>query len=144
MADTISFELITPLGPKFEEEVYEVVLPTPEGLIGVLARHMPLISIVTPGVLEIRRRASDTADQVEHIATSGGFVEIDGHRLRLLADTAERAEDIDELKAQEALKRAHTVKATNKDQVSLADATRLIELNTARLKVSGLKRRRRK
>ena len=144
MSATISFELITPDGLKFQEEVYEVVLPTPEGRIAVLPRHTPLITLVVPGVLMMKRRSTDTADRVEHVATSGGFAEIDGHRIRLLADTAERADDIDELKAQEALQKAQNLKAENKDQVSLADATRLIELNTARLKVAELKRRKRR
>jgi F-type H+-transporting ATPase subunit epsilon len=140
----VSFELITPEGLKFQENVYEVMLPTPDGYIGVLPHHIPLITIATPGVISIRRRSDDRDEDVEHMATSGGFVEIDGKRVRLLADSAERAEDIDEFKAQEALKRAKELQTTHADQVSLADAARLIETNLARLKVAELKRRRRK
>ncbi len=139
---SLSFEIITPDGLKFQEDVYEVVLPTPQGTIGVLPHHIPLISIVTPGVISIRRHDS-AQEEPEHLATEGGFVEINGKRVRLLADTAERADDIDELKAQEALAQARQLRAAAKDQVSLADATALIEKQTARLKVAELKRRHR-
>lgn len=140
----LSFEIITPEGQKFQERIYEVVLPTPQGNIGILPHHIPLIAIVSPGVISIRHNENDREENREHLATEGGFVEIDGQRVRLLADTAERAEDIDELKVQEALQRAKQLRAAAKDQVSLADALSLIERHTARLRVAELKRRRQK
>ena len=142
MSAEISFEIITPEGLKFQADVYEAVLPTPHGNIGILPHHIPLISIVSPGVIAIRRNEKDLDDRLEYLATEGGFVEIDGKRVRLLADTAERAEDIDEMKVKEALERAKQLQATAKDQVSLADALSLIERQSARLKVAELRRRR--
>ncbi|MDP3997392.1 MAG: ATP synthase F1 subunit epsilon [Candidatus Andersenbacteria bacterium] len=141
MSDKFSFELITPAGLKFQADVYEVLLPTPQGQIGILPDHRPLINIVSPGVISIRHNRQHTDDQLEHMATAGGFAQIDGRRLRLLADLAERAEDIDEFKAKAALERARELQHAAKDQVSLADATALIEQNTARLKVAELKKR---
>lgn len=143
MTDGISFEVLTPDGRKFQADVYSISLPTPDGLIGILPHHIPLISLVVSGVISIRHRANDQDDQQEHIATAGGFVEIDGQHVRLLADSAERADDIDELKAQEALARAQELKHEARDAVTLADAVGLIELHSARLKVAELKRRRR-
>lgn len=140
----ITFEIITPEGPKFSEEVYSVSLPTRQGQIGVLPHHVPLISIVTPGIVFIRRHEDASEDQAEPLATAGGFVEIDGRRVRLLADSAQRAEDIDELKAKEALAHAQQMRRTAKNHVDLAEALAIIEQNTARLKVAELKRRRRK
>ncbi|MEX1997187.1 MAG: ATP synthase F1 subunit epsilon [Candidatus Andersenbacteria bacterium] len=142
MAGQISFEIITPEGLKFQAEVYAVVLPTAQGDIGILPHHIPLITIVTAGVITIRRREADEEDAREHLATAGGFVEIDGKRVRLLADTAERAEDIDELRVQAALERAREMKKNAKDQVALADAVALIEQSMARLKIAEIKRRR--
>lgn len=136
----LSFELITPAGLIFQEDVYSVQLPTPQGEIGVLPNHRSLITLITPGVISIRRHAAST--DFEHVATAGGFAQISGQRVRLLADVAERADDIDELKAQEALKHAQELRRTAKDHVSLADALSLIEHNAARLKVADLKRRR--
>jgi F-type H+-transporting ATPase subunit epsilon len=137
----ISFELITPAGLVFSAQVFKVLLPTAQGQIGVLPHHRPLVTLVVPGVITIARH-KDSSDE-EYIATSGGFAQIHGSRVRLLADHAERAEDIDELAAQEALHRAQDLRKNAKDQVSLADALSLIEQNTARLKVAELRRRRR-
>lgn len=142
MSDSISFELITPEGLKFQSDVFEVMLPTPQGQIGILPHHIPLITIVSPGVIMIRHNENDLLDNAEHLATSGGFVEISGNRVRLLADMAERADDIDEMKAKEALEKAREVKKSAKDQVALADATSIIDQSLARLKVAELNRRR--
>jgi len=138
---SISFELVTPEGLKLQEDVYEVLVPTPNGQIGIFPHHMPLINIVSPGVISVRKREGDPDDNLEHMATSGGLMEIDGQRARLLADTAERAEDINEMRAKEALDRAMEMQKTAKDQVSLAEATSIIEQSTARLRVAELKRK---
>lgn len=142
MPSPISFELITPAGLVYSAQVYAVFLPTPEGQIGILPHHRPLITLVVPGVITLVRHKDAGEDDREYIATAGGFVAISGARVRLLADSAERAETVDELAAQEALARAHEFKKTAKDQVALADAVSLIEQNVARLKVAELKRRR--
>lgn len=142
MPDRVSFEIITPEGLKFQAEVYEVVLPTPLGYIGILPNHIPLISTVSPGVMRIRHHKDDPAERVEVLATAGGFVDVDGKRVRLLADTAERAEDIDEERAQTALVQAQEIKKQAKDQEVLTRALQVIEHHTARLKVAELKRRR--
>lgn len=142
--NSFSFELVTPEGLKLQENVYEVLLPTPQGQIGILPNHMPLISIITPGVISVKKNQDDSDASLEHLATSGGLLEVDGQRARLLADSAERAEDIDELKAKEALERARELQMTAKDQVSLADATAIIEQSAARLRVAELKKRHRK
>lgn len=138
----LSLEIVTPSGLIFQEDVYQVLLPTPEGQIGIRPHHIPVVTLLVPGVISVARRAADTDEQWEHIATAGGFVEIDDRQVRVLADVAERAEDIDELKAKEALTRAVEMKQTQQQHVSLADATGLLELNTARLKVAELRRKR--
>lgn len=140
----ITFELVTPEGIKASEEAYEVMLPTPQGQIGILPHHMPLVSLAAPGIISIRRAQSDPDSRLEHFATSGGLVEVEGSTVRLLADTAEHADDIDEARAAEALRAAQELAKTSKDSVAVADATALIERNIARLKVAELKRRHRK
>lgn len=141
MADMLTFELVTPEGVKFTEEAYEVLLPTPDGQIGVLPHHLALVSLATTGVVSVRRRQQDPDSAVEHFATTGGMIEIDGKKVRLLADTAEHADDINAMKAQEALKHAQALAKSAKSHVALADATALIERYTAHLKVAELKRR---
>lgn len=141
---SISFEIVTLGGLKFQEDVWQVELPTPQGVVGILPHHIPLISIISPGVIRIWRRESSSDEQVESIATAGGFVEIDGGRVRLLADSAERAEDIDELKAQEALQRAKEMRSRAHDAISLSEVTGMIQRESARLQVAELKRRKRR
>lgn len=139
----ISFEIVTPGGLVFQEDIYQVLLPTPEGQIGVRPHHIPVVTLLVPGVISIQPQPNGTEEQWEHVATTGGFVEIDGKKVRVLADVAERADDIDELKAKEALEKARELTQTKQTQLSLADATGLLELNTARLKVAELRRKRR-
>ncbi len=139
----LTFELVTPEGIKFTHEAYEIMLPTAEGQVAILPHHIPLVSLAVPGVVSIRRKQSDSDSQLEHFAVSGGLIEISGSRVRLLADTAEHAEDVDELRAKEALERARELAKTAKDDVSLADATAAIERNLGRIKVAELKKRRR-
>jgi len=141
----LTFELVTLEGMKFSEDAYEVILPTPEGQIAVFPEHMPLISVIVPGVISIRKRATDKDEQMDHFATDGGIVEIvHGKKLRLLADVAEHADDINEMEAKEALKRAQELRANADSQVDLAEASALIAQQSARLRVADLKRRHRK
>ncbi len=139
-----SFEIVTLEGLKFQEDVWQVELPTPNGVVGILPHHLPLMSIISPGVIRIWRREDISDEQIENIATAGGFVEVDGGRVRLLADSAERAEDIDELKAKEALARAKEMRSRAKDGISLSEVTGMIQRESARIQVAELRRRKRR
>jgi F-type H+-transporting ATPase subunit epsilon len=144
MAKSFTLELITPEGLKYSGELYEAVLPTQSGEIGILAGHEHLLTILKPGVMELHKTAQSNPQNIEYIATAGGFVEVDQKRVRILADTAERAEEIDEFKAKEALKKAKQLQSESKDKASLSEAVSIIERESARLKVADLKRRHRK
>ena len=139
---SVTFQLVTPEGVKFTEQAYEVLLPTPDGQIAVLPHHMPLVSLASPGVISVRRKQSDTDAQMEQFATSGGLIEIEGNRIRLLADAAEHADEVDELAAKEALERAKQLQREAQDHVALADATGLIEESLARLKLADIRKHR--
>ena len=138
---SLTFELVTLDGVAHSSECYEVVIPTESGIIGVFPNHAPLVSVSVPGVVSIRKRSSDADDAMIHFAVDGGVVEINDRRVRLLADTAEDAESVNEMEAMAALRRARDLQARAQDKVSLADATALIEQQVARLKVADLKRR---
>jgi F-type H+-transporting ATPase subunit epsilon len=134
------FQLVSISGKKFDEEVYEVVLPTLDGEIGVLQNHMPLVSVADTGVIAVRRNPKDSDAQREYFATSGGAIEVLDNTLRVLVDEADHAEDINEAEAQKALDRAERMKAEAKDQVSLEHAQQLVDRQAVRLQVAGLKR----
>lgn len=138
----LHFELVTPERKLFSEEVYEVILPTKTGQISVFPDHLPVVSILTPGVLALRRTAKSPDSDLEHVATSGGYVEITGNRVRVMADTAERAEEISELRAQEAKKRAQQLVHQTKDAIGSAEAAASLERALTRIKVATLKKRR--
>lgn len=138
----ITFELVTLDGVKFGEEVYEILLPTMEGEIGVLPGHMPLISVVTTGVISVRRKPTDPDDFMEHFAVHGGVLEVADNRLSVLVDEADLADEINEAEAQKAYEAAQKLKAEAKDQVSLEHAQSLVDRSSVRLQVAGLKRRR--
>jgi len=135
------FQLVSISGKKFDEDVYEVILPTLDGHIGVLQDHMPLVSVATNGVVIVRRNQRDADHLREFFAISGGAIEVEHNNLRLLVDEADRAEEISEGEAQKALERAQKMKSEAKDQVSLEHAQSLVDRHEVRLHVASLKRR---
>lgn len=132
--NTFKLKLIAPDGVKYEHEASEVLLPTPDGQIGILANHEPLISLLAPGEITIKY------DSKEHyLATEGGIVEIAGNLVKILADTAEDVDSMDALKIEEAKKAAETRLAEAKDDVEYADAYAQLEKQLAKMNI--LKRR---
>src|ERR1051325_3242382 len=97
----LQLEIATPERQMVETEVLEAQIPCLDGFIGVLPGHAALISALRPGVLTYT-----TPNETKVIAVYGGFVEVQPDRIRILADDAERKEDIDLRRAQEALERA--------------------------------------
>lgn len=140
----LRLELVTLDGVKVADEVYEVLLPTLDGYIGVMPGHMPLVSVATNGVISIRKKAADSDDQMDHFATHGGVIEVDNDVLRVLVDEADSADEINESEAQKAYELAQKMKAEAKDQVSLEHAQSLIDRQQVRIRVADLRRRRRR
>lgn len=114
MASTIRLELVTPERLLVSEEVDEVIAPGYEGEFGVLPDHTPYLAILDIGILRYRR-GTDT----EKIAVGGGFAEVGPDRVVVMADVAEKAEEIDIERAREAYARAE---ASLKD-LSMDDTT---------------------
>lgn len=135
------FQLVSISGKKFDEDVYEVILPTLDGEIGVLQDHMPLVSVATIGAIAVRRQPKDSDAQREYFATNGGVIEVADNTLRVLVDEADHADEINEAEVQKALERANKMKAEAKDQLSLEHAQGLVDRQAVRLQVAGLKRR---
>jgi len=135
------FQLVALSGKKFDEDVYEVILPTLDGEIGVLQDHMPLVSVATTGAIAVRRQPRDTDAQREFFAVSGGAIEVADNSLRVLVDEADHADNINEAEAEAAMERAKKMKAEAKDQVSLEHAQALVDRQAVRLQVAGLRRR---
>jgi F-type H+-transporting ATPase subunit epsilon len=102
MARTFHLEIVTPDRALLSEEVVSIIAPGVEGYLGVLANHAPLVTELNVGVLRIRY----PDDTEENVAVSGGFMKVANNRVLVLADAAERPQDIDIQRAKEALIRA--------------------------------------
>ncbi|QQS41726.1 MAG: ATP synthase F1 subunit epsilon [Acidobacteriota bacterium] len=86
----INLEIVTPERKVVDEEAEMVTVPTAKGEIGILANHAPLISTLKPGILSYTVKGF-----TEKMVISGGFIEISGDKVSILADIAEAREDID-------------------------------------------------
>lgn len=140
----MKLELVTLDGIKFREEAYSVTLPTASGEITVFPDHEPLMSVLVPGVVTVRRKKSDPDQLLEHFATYGGVLEITKNSIRVLVDEADSDEEISEQEAEKARAAALKLKSDAKDQVELAHAQALIDRQAVRLQVASLKRRHRR
>lgn len=95
MAETTQFELVSPEKLVLSEAVEMVVVPGSEGYFGVLPRHAPLISTLSPGVIDIHEGGSVK----QRIFVAGGFAEVTGERCTVLAEEAMPLDEIDTAKA---------------------------------------------
>ncbi len=101
MDNTLRLEIVTPEATVYSENVDMVTLPAVEGQIGILPRHVPLMTQMVPGEMIVRENGSD-----RFLAVGEGLVEITGDRVAILTDMAIAAENIDEAKAEEARQQA--------------------------------------
>jgi F-type H+-transporting ATPase subunit epsilon len=128
----LHFTLVTPERVLFEEEAASVTLPTIEGEITVLPKHIPLVAVLVPGVAKLVR----TDGKIEDIAVSNGFIQIGNDQVKVLANTAERGEELtlEAIKIAEDRARALMREAKSKGEQSYASAAAVLERELARYK----------
>lgn len=129
---TIKFEIVTPERVVLRQEILQISAPTANGEITILPDHIPLVAVLRPGVIEVKR-----VDNVAEImAVSGGFIEVMRDKVVILADTAEHAAELDEARIKEAQARAEELKqqAKNRDDVEFTEIAARIEKELAREK----------
>jgi F-type H+-transporting ATPase subunit epsilon len=119
-----------------ETDVDMVIVPGSDGSLGILPQHAPLISTLATGELRIKKGTTE-----ESIVVFGGFVEVTPNKVIILADTAERTDEIDLARAEEARRRAEQALAAATDKVDLAQAEASLRRAVVRLKVAETKRR---
>lgn len=133
----LKFKIVTPERVVFEDTVDAISLPTTEGEITVLPHHIPLVTLLASGVLRIKKGKEEIP-----LAVSGGVVEVTGKRIVILADMAERADELSEEKIEKARKAAEKLMQEQRhDAEGFAEATAALERELARLKT--IKRHRR-
>ena len=139
----MNLELITLLGKKVDQEVYEVMIPTASGEIAVFPGHEPLVTIAVPGAIAVRYKKGDSESELDYFAISGGVIEISPSHVKVLVDEADSGADIIESESKAALERAIKLRDSAKDQVELEKAHQLVDRHMVRLKVADLHRRHR-
>ena len=130
---TLEFKIATPERVVFDAKAVEAItLPTRMGEITILPEHIPLVAALVPGELKVT-----IGGQVVVMAVSGGFIEVRPGKVVVLADTAERAEEIDEVRADEARARAEALMKQERvaESTDYAALTVKLEKELARLRV---------
>jgi len=121
------------------EDVDSVTLPGVMGELTVLPKHAPLMTMLQPGIVRVVR-----GGQEEMLAVHGGFLEVMGDRVTVLADAAERAEELDVERAEAARRRAQERLAQRRaEAVDMAIAEAALRRALVRLKLAERARRRR-
>jgi F-type H+-transporting ATPase subunit epsilon len=134
----IRLEIITAERVVYSEDVDVVVAPGIEGQLGILPHHAPLMTMLQPGELMTRRD-----NQEESMFVSGGFLEVRGDKVVVLADVAERAEEIDIERAEAAKRRAEERITQFPAHVDHARAEAALLRSMIRLRVAEKSRKRR-
>ncbi|HUD24167.1 MAG TPA: F0F1 ATP synthase subunit epsilon [Burkholderiaceae bacterium] len=127
---TIHVDVVSAEESIFGGEAEFVVLPGEAGELGIYPRHAPLITRIKPGVVRIR--VPGRSDE-EQIFVAGGILEVQPHVVTVLADTAIRGRDLDEAKANEALKRAEEARRSATDKLQIAEVEAEISILAAQL-----------
>lgn len=134
---TLKLEVVTVERIVYSDDVDMVVAPGSEGQLGILPHHAPLMTALNPGALTIRKGDEDTL-----LAISGGYLEVRPDKVTVLADAAERADEIDIARAEAARKRAEERMKSGVAGVDTVLAEAALRRSMVRLQVAGTVRRR--
>ena len=135
MANRLKLEIVTPEAKTYSEDVDMVTLPAGEGEMGIFPNHVPLMTQIVPGEVIVRKDGQDY-----FLAVGEGFVEITGERVAIMTDMAVKAENIDEVKAEEARKRAEARLAEKLDDEESVLVSAALAHSLAQLKVKRRQR----
>ena len=129
--NTMVFEIVTAERIVYSDTVAALVAPGVEGELGILPNHTLFLTILSPGEIRVIKNNEES-----HIAISGGFMEVIGNKVTILADTAERIEEIDLQRAEEAMKHAQDRIKTSSSEMDLERAMASFKKSQARVKVA--------
>ena len=130
MANTIHIDVVSAEESVFSGEAEFVVLPGEAGELGIYPRHTPLITRIRPGAVRI---VPPGGGEEQLIFVAGGILEVQPKVITVLADTAIRGHDLDEAKANEALRRAEEARRTARDRQEIAAVESEVSMLAAQL-----------
>ena len=137
LPEAIELVIVTPEKQLLRDKATEVELPGENGYLGVLPGHAPLITELGIGELSYR---DASGKESEHIALIQGFAEVLGDRVTVLAETAERAEEIDLQRAKDALERAQKRLSSGDPNIDWDRASIALQRALIRIQVAGKRR----
>ncbi|UCH42193.1 MAG: F0F1 ATP synthase subunit epsilon [Dehalococcoidales bacterium] len=135
---TLKLDVVSAERVVYSDDVDIVIAPGIEGQLGILPHHTPLMTTLQVGELLVRKGAQEFS-----LVITGGFLEVRPDRVIVLADAAERAEEIDITRAEDAKRRAEEQLKRRTPEVDVAQAEAALRRSLARLKVGEKRRRRR-
>ena len=135
----IRLEIVTAEKQVYSGDVDVIIAPGIDGELAILPRHAPLMTMLRPGELRLRQGGEETS-----LAVTGGFMEVRPDKVTVLADAAERADEIDIERAEAAMRRAEDRLMTHRNEIDVARAQAALQRSLARLKVAEKRRLRRR
>lgn len=133
MENKLKLEIVTPYGLVLSDEVDEITAAGTEGEFGVLPGHVPFVTTLKIGMLTLKKDK-----KVEYVFVNSGYAEVLPDKVVILADSAERAEDIDVERAKAAMKRAEE-RLKQAEKIDFARAMAALERATIRIQVAEKK-----
>ncbi|OUM98153.1 MAG: ATP synthase F1 subunit epsilon [Firmicutes bacterium ZCTH02-B6] len=130
----LELEVVTPYRQVLHTQVESVIVPATDGYLGIMSNHAPLVCGLAIGVLHY----GPAHGAKQRLALSGGFLEVTDNKVTVLADTAELAEEIDVLRAQEAKRRAEHRLRTRAANIDYVRAELALKRAMARLQAVGV------
>ncbi|QIQ34280.1 F0F1 ATP synthase subunit epsilon [Parageobacillus toebii NBRC 107807] len=131
---TIKVSVVTPDGPVYEADVEMVSTKAKSGELGILPGHIPLVAPLEISAVRLKKEG-----KTEYIAVSGGFLEVRPDKVTILAQAAERAEDIDVARAKAAKERAERRLQSKEDDIDFKRAELALKRAINRLNVANMK-----
>lgn len=132
---TLHIEIITAERTVLTDDVDMVIAPGSEGQLGILPMHAPLLTVLAAGEIRLKKGGAE-----QSFAVTGGFLEVHDNHVSVLADAAERSDEIDAARAEGAMQRAQEdMKLASKD-VDLERAARALHRATVRVTVARKRR----
>jgi F-type H+-transporting ATPase subunit epsilon len=129
MAHTIQVDVVSAEAEIFSGQAEFVILPGESGELGIYPRHAPLITRIKPGSVRIQK----VGGEEELVFVAGGILEVQPGMVTVLADTAIRGHDLDEAKANEAIKQAEEARAKARDRAEVTTVENELAMLAAQL-----------
>ena len=135
---TMRLEIVTAERVVYSDDVNVLVAPGIDGELGILPHHAPLLTSLKPGEIRVLKDGEES-----YIVVGGGFMEVMANKVTILADTAEHAEEINEERAEAAVRLAQERMDSRASDLDLENAVASLRRSQARLRVAHRRRGRR-